>query len=131
MNPARFEFVSRLLLYVAMAWVMLWIHTGLSIWPFDDAFIHIRIAENLIDHGEPYFNPGEAVMASSSPVWTWCLALLYLVLPLDPALIAVVNAGIECRSKTGTLLFRDSLKDFFTPLGAHAGHSLLRPENRL
>ena len=32
--------------------------------------------------------------------------------------IAVVNVGIECRTKTGTLIFRDALKDFFSPLGA-------------
>lgn len=49
----------------------------------------------------------------------------FLFIPPDPMgsagldrLIAVVNAGIECRSKTGTLLFRDSLKDFFSPLGS-------------
>lgn len=32
--------------------------------------------------------------------------------------LAVVNKMIEARSKTGTLIFRDSLKDFFSPLGA-------------
>jgi hypothetical protein len=33
-------------------------------------------------------------------------------------LISVVNVGIECRNKSGTLLWRDSLKDFFSSLGA-------------
>ena len=33
-------------------------------------------------------------------------------------LIAVVNVMIEARGKTGTLLWRDSLRDFFAPLGA-------------
>ncbi len=49
----------------------------------------------------------------------------FLFIPPDPIgaagpdrLIGVVNAGLECRSKTGTLLYRDSLKDFFAPLGA-------------
>ncbi|MDX2473384.1 MAG: FlgD immunoglobulin-like domain containing protein [Candidatus Krumholzibacteria bacterium] len=49
----------------------------------------------------------------------------FLFIPPDPMgsagldrLIAVVNAGIECRTKTGTLLYRDSLKDFFSALGA-------------
>jgi hypothetical protein len=31
--------------------------------------------------------------------------------------LAVVNIGIECRDKTGVLIFRDSLHDFFAPLG--------------
>ena len=49
----------------------------------------------------------------------------YLFIPPDPIgsagpdrVISVVNVGIECRNKTGTLLFRDSLKDFFSALGA-------------
>jgi len=40
----------------------------------DDAYIHARIAENLTATGHPFFNPGEAVMATSSPVWTLFLA---------------------------------------------------------
>lgn len=49
----------------------------------------------------------------------------FLFIPPDPMgaagldrLIGVVNTGLECRTKTGALLFRDSLKDFFSPLGA-------------
>jgi|GEM_PF-5120830 len=49
----------------------------------------------------------------------------FLFIPPDPMgsagpdrLVAVVNAGIEGRSKLGALLFRDSLQDFFSPLGA-------------
>jgi len=49
----------------------------------------------------------------------------FIFIPPDPCgsagpdrLISVVNVGIECRDKTGTLLFRDSLKDFFSSLGA-------------
>jgi hypothetical protein len=48
-----------------------------------------------------------------------------LFIPPDPIgaagtdrVIAVVNVGIECRNKTGTLIFRDALRDFFSPLGA-------------
>ncbi len=47
----------------------------------------------------------------------------WLFIPPDPIgaagtdrLIAVVNVMIEARDKTGTLLWRDSLKDFFTTL---------------
>jgi hypothetical protein len=49
----------------------------------------------------------------------------FIFIPPDPCgaagpdrLISVVNVGIECRNKTGTLLFRDSLRDFFSSLGA-------------
>src|SRR5579862_8108957 len=40
----------------------------------DDVYIHLRIAQNLIRTGHPYFNPGEPVMVTSSPVWTILLA---------------------------------------------------------
>ncbi len=47
----------------------------------------------------------------------------YSFIPPDPIaaagtdrVIAVVNVMIECRDKTGTLIFRDALKDFFTSL---------------
>jgi len=41
----------------------------------DDAYIHMRIAHNLLHTGHPYFNPGERVMVTSSPVWTLLLTL--------------------------------------------------------
>ena len=41
----------------------------------DDAYIHLRIARNLLRTGHPYFNVGEPVMATSSPVWTLVLVL--------------------------------------------------------
>lgn len=51
-------------------------HLGLLPYAFDDAYIHLRIAEHLVETGEPYFNAGERVMASSASGWTWILALL-------------------------------------------------------
>lgn len=41
----------------------------------DDAYIHLRIARNLVETGHPYFNAHEPVMVTSSPVWTLFLAL--------------------------------------------------------
>jgi len=48
----------------------------------------------------------------------------FLFIPPDPIgaagtdrVIAVVNVMMEARTKTGTLLWRDALKDFFSPLG--------------
>ena len=68
------------------------LHVGLSSWPFDDAFIHLRVAERLLDTGEPFYNPGERVMASSSPVWTLLLAGLFALLPREPSVVAGLNA---------------------------------------
>jgi hypothetical protein len=49
----------------------------------------------------------------------------FIFIPPDPCgaagqdrVLAVVNVGIECRDKTGLLIFRDALRDFFSPLGA-------------
>lgn len=43
--------------------------------PADDAFLHLRVAARLAAHGEPYFNAGEAVCATSSPLWVLLLAV--------------------------------------------------------
>lgn len=40
-----------------------------SRYPFDDAFIHMRVARHLAFDGQPWFNLGERVMGSSSPLW--------------------------------------------------------------
>jgi hypothetical protein len=47
----------------------------------------------------------------------------FVFIPPDPSgaagtdrVISVVNVGIECRNKVGTLLYRDALRDFFSPI---------------
>jgi hypothetical protein len=65
---------------------------GLSRWPFDDAYIHLRVAENLASGVGPYFAAGEHAAASSSPLWTILLAALSLVGLATPVVIASVNA---------------------------------------
>jgi hypothetical protein len=42
----------------------------------DDLFIHLRFAENLVEHGEWAFNPGEPSAGATSPPWVLVLALL-------------------------------------------------------
>jgi len=52
----------------------------------DDAFIHRRIALNYVQTGHAYFNPGQRVMVTSSPLWTILLALGTIILHgSDPA----------------------------------------------
>lgn len=62
--------------------------------PFDDAYIHLRIARNLVEDGAPYFNAGQANMASSSPVWTVVLAGALLLFGDNLVAISCLNALI-------------------------------------
>ncbi len=67
--------------------------------PIDDAFITLRTARNWAAGLGPFFNPGEAVEATSSPLWTAPLALgtrlgadpLRLWFPLE--LLSAAGAG--------------------------------------
>lgn len=59
----------------------------------------------------------------------------YLFIPPDPIgaagtnrLIAVVNTMIEARDKNGTLLWRDSLKDFFAAASGNLGTNTFDPK---
>jgi hypothetical protein len=59
----------------------------------------------------------------------------FLFIPPDPigaagpeSVIAVVNVMIEARDKTGTLLWRDGLKDFFSSLGNTLGTYTFDPK---
>ena len=74
------------------------VHLALRDYGFDDAFIHFRIAANLVATGSPHFNPGEPVAVSSAPAWTLLVAAilgsgrLFGVAPELPAAVAVLNA---------------------------------------
>jgi len=78
------------LLFLLLAWL------GLSLYSYadDDAYIHFRIAENLLKHGQPYFNIGEPVMASSSSGWTLTLYLIFLVFGVNLKAVALFNAAV-------------------------------------
>ena len=67
----------------------------LARFPYDDAFIHLRIARNLAVHAQPFFNLGERVMADSSPLWMVLIAGLFKILPgSGPSSVAVLECGI-------------------------------------
>lgn len=57
----------------------------------DDAYIHLRVAEHLLQHGVAHFNIGEAVKASSSTGWTLVLAAMGSLFGLGTTQVAVVN----------------------------------------
>lgn len=60
----------------------------------DDAYIHFRIARNLLNYGKPYFNLDERVMSSSSTGWTITLFLLFWVFGVSIKAVACLNAII-------------------------------------
>jgi hypothetical protein len=64
----------------------------LAAYPFDDAFIHLRLARNLAFSGQPYFNLGEPVMSGSSPLWLLWLAAGFRALRVASVGVAVATA---------------------------------------
>lgn len=71
------ESATALLLALAAVFYFFVYLTAYSQYPSDDAFIHLRIARNFVVHGAPYYNMGEAVAGSSSPLWTITVAALF------------------------------------------------------
>lgn len=51
--------------------------------PLDDSYIHLQFARNLARGAGLSYNPGELVTASTAPLWTALLSLLFL-LPGNP-----------------------------------------------
>ena len=121
----------------------LWLHVRLGDMGFDDTWIHLRIARNLLHTGHAWFNVNERVMATSSPLWTLLMAALHL--PSAPRLLPVLEAvlgwaacvlsfsiargsaarlqgwrrdslALLAASLTGTLLLSSSVGQMETPL---------------
>lgn len=61
----------------------------------DDAYIHMRIARHLTEHGQPFFNLGEPVAASSSPLWLLLLSSLFAIAGPSPLLVPPLNATLS------------------------------------
>lgn len=68
----------------------LWLHLRLGDMGFDDTWIHLRIARNLLATGHAWFNTNERVMATSSPLWTILMAALHV--PSHPSMLPVLEA---------------------------------------
>ena len=88
----RSMLIQRILAPLASVLVLAVVSIRCLPFAFDDAYIHFRIAENFVAYGVPYFNASEAVMATSSPVWTCVLALLSLLPGALPVLTALINS---------------------------------------
>ena len=88
-SKVRFSPAVLLLFLLAVSFSL---HLRLVEYADDDAYIHMRIARNLWSAGEPYFNMGEAVMASTSPLWVLISSPAAVGGELQPMLVAVINA---------------------------------------
>ncbi len=70
--------VAAIVFFCCLA-VALFINWGFRMDLGDDAYIGLRIADNLVKTGHAYFNHSERVMVTSSPVWILFLAANELV----------------------------------------------------
>jgi hypothetical protein len=88
------------LIILFLAGILIVIHVSLYQYAFDDAFIHFRVARNLIENGAPYYNTNEVVKVSTSSGWTVFLTILFGIarlLKIDnnfPLLLSLTNALI-------------------------------------
>jgi hypothetical protein len=83
---------------VASSLACLSIDYRLRILAADDSYIHLRIATRLMTTGHGYFNLGEKVMVTSSPVWTVLLGMSAWLCHGFPATLALEAAsmGLAC-----------------------------------
>src|SRR5690242_5472680 len=77
--------------------VMMYTH-GVFMYPFDDTFIHLTIADNLLK-GTWRINPGQFASASSSPLYTVILTLFRLF-----SKSAMVPLVVNCFAGIGILV---------------------------
>lgn len=106
-------FVAPLMILAVAAWKYRWMS--------DDAFINLRVVKQLVGGHGPVFNPGERVEASTSPLWTYLLAVADLVTPLRLEWIAVflgiglTLAGVAMAMAGSAVLCRGEV---LAPVGA-------------
>lgn len=77
---------------VILGTVLLAIHLKLFIYPSDDAYIHFRIAEHLLDGRGPYFNSSDPIKTSSSTSWILVIAFVFGLLGRSAVWVAGLNA---------------------------------------
>jgi hypothetical protein len=85
--------------FLAAAYLLLWmllvfVHHQLFPYIDDDSYIHLRIVQNLLEHGVPYFNADEHIMSSSSSGWTMFLFLFFKVFGYKLTLLPLLHATV-------------------------------------
>ncbi|MBN1515328.1 hypothetical protein JXA32_02040 [Candidatus Sumerlaeota bacterium] len=101
----------------ASGWILLGFETCI-----DDAFITFRTAENFAAGDGPYYNPGERVQVSTSPLYLMLLAALRKVAPVSVLRIETVIQALTFSATAallwlfGYLLLRDKIYACLFPL---------------
>lgn len=93
-SPSNTERLRIALFAIVLFALSLLLHLRLIEYADDDAYIHMRVARNLWFFGEPYFNRGEPVMASTSPLWVVLTSPTAAFRELQPLLVGTINALI-------------------------------------
>jgi len=112
---------SSWLFTIALAGLLIALHNRLYQYAFDDAYIHFRVARNLLQTGNPYYNTGEMVKVSTSSGWTVFLAVLFGIARLFkidnnlPVLVGTANAlATLCGMLVYTKVMETLLKQRFS-----------------
>jgi len=98
----KYSLYISLFIWGCIAFILAFTQIRLFHYAEDDAYIHFRIARNLLDHGVPYFNIGDPINASSSISWTLLVSALFKLIARDPLVIAIANSLI---TTTGAFLW--------------------------
>ncbi len=91
------------LVFLSLGIISLILFLAFYRWAYDDPFISYRYAENLI-HGLGFvYNPGERILSTTTPLFTFLLALIGLVSP-DFHLLAI-GIGVLSLAIGGLFIF--------------------------
>src|SRR5579871_6068554 len=103
---------------IGLGYVGLGLRNNLG-FPLDDSWIHQEIARNLVQHHSFGFTPGVTSSGSSSTLWTFVLALNYLLPSHSPVLYPLILNCILI-SVSGLILWRMAALDGLPLLDAIA-----------
>ncbi len=76
----RYFLLATSVVLAGMLAAMLYATHGVFIYIQDDPYIHLSIARNLVENGTWGITPGTFASASSSPLWTFLLAISYALI---------------------------------------------------
>lgn len=93
-RPAALPLQVRLAIVAFAAALFATLTWALAAMPFDDAFIHGRVARNLVNGHGPFFNPGQQIFGDSSPLWVLLVATTFRIAgQSEMRLISVVSTA--------------------------------------
>lgn len=96
-----------LIIWLLLFGLTLTLHVVFFKYAEDDAFIHFRIANNLVKFGVPYYNINEPVMASSAPIWTLVIGTVFKVITTNLYFVSFLNSILTV---SGAFVYAQLLK---------------------